>query len=83
MPRPERVTIHKVIVADRRRDGTDYLKSRKVRAQTGSLIKKAGPRPVGAPGRSPRCSDGHGPVSRARIAASLSQVLETKTILEA
>lgn len=38
IPRPERFAIHKLIVADRRRDGPDSLKARKDRAQAAFLI---------------------------------------------
>ncbi len=38
IPRPERFAIHKLIVADRRRDGPDALKARKDRAQAAFLI---------------------------------------------
>jgi hypothetical protein len=39
IPRPERYAIHKLIIADRRRDGPDALKSRKDRAQAAFLIE--------------------------------------------
>ena len=39
VPRPERYAIHKLIVAERRRDGVDSLKSRKDRAQADFLIR--------------------------------------------
>ena len=39
IPRPERFAIHKLIVADRRRDGPDQLKSRKDRLQAAFLIQ--------------------------------------------
>lgn len=39
VPRPERFAIHKLIVADRRRDGPDTLKARKDRAQAEVLIR--------------------------------------------
>jgi hypothetical protein len=38
IPRPERFAIHKLIVADRRKDGPDSLKSRKDRRQAEFLI---------------------------------------------
>lgn len=38
VPRPERFAIHKLIVADRRRDGPDELKARGDRAQAAFLI---------------------------------------------
>jgi hypothetical protein len=39
IPRPERYAIHKLIIADRRREGPDALKSRKDRAQAAFLIE--------------------------------------------
>jgi hypothetical protein len=39
IPRPERYAVHKLIVADRRRQGPDQLKSRKDRAQAALLIE--------------------------------------------
>lgn len=39
VPRPERYAIHKLIVADRRRNGPDELKARKDRAQAAFLIE--------------------------------------------
>ncbi len=39
IPRPERFAIHKLIVADRRRDGPDRMKSRKDRQQAAFLIE--------------------------------------------
>ena len=64
VPRPEHFAIHKLIVADRRRDGPDELKSRKDRAQAAFLIEvlSRGTRPRS--GRSLR--SGHG--ERARLA---------------
>lgn len=39
IPRPERLAIHKLIVADRRRDGPDSLKAHKDRMQASFLIE--------------------------------------------
>ena len=39
VPRPERYAIHKLIVAERRRDGTEAAKARKDRAQADLLIR--------------------------------------------
>lgn len=39
VPRPERFAIHKLIVADRRRDGADSLKAEKDRRQAAFLIE--------------------------------------------
>jgi hypothetical protein len=39
IPRPERFAIHKLIIADRRRDGADSLKARKDRRQAAFLVQ--------------------------------------------
>lgn len=39
IPRPERFAIHKLIVADRRREGTEHIKARKDRAQAAFLVE--------------------------------------------
>lgn len=38
VPRPERFAVHKLIVADRRKDGPESLKSAKDRAQAAYLV---------------------------------------------
>lgn len=81
IPRPERFAIHKLIVADRRRDGPDRFKARKDRAQAAHLIAiLAQDRPddlreayVDARSRGPRW--------RERMDATLSRLPETAAIL--
>jgi hypothetical protein len=81
IPRPERFAIHKLIVADRRRDGPDQFKARKDRAQAAYLIAiLAQDRPddlreayVEAKSRGPRW--------RERLEASLARLPDTAQFL--
>ena len=83
VPRPERFAIHKLIVADRRRGGPDELKSRKDRAQAAFLIAVlAAERPEDL-AEAYETALASGPAWRARIAASLSRMPETKAALDA
>lgn len=82
VPRPERFAIHKLIVADRRRGGPDALKSRKDRAQAAFLIDvlhQDRPEDLAEAYADAREK---GPAWRARIAASLERLPETKRLLE-
>lgn len=80
IPRPERFAIHKLIVADRRRD-QDRLKSAKDRAQAALLIETL------ARDRPDDLAEAHedalsrGPRWRDRIAASLARMPDTAAIL--
>ncbi|SMG22916.1 nucleotidyltransferase family protein [Paracoccus sp. J56] len=82
VPRPERLAIHKLIVADRRRDGPDTLKSRKDRAQAEFLID------VLAEERPDDLRDAYetaleqGPAWRNRLAASLGRMPHLRARLE-
>lgn len=77
LPRPERYAIHKLIVADRRRDGPDALKARKDRAQARFLIE------VLSEERPEDLAEAHaaalasGPAWRARLSATLARMPET------
>jgi hypothetical protein len=81
IPRPERFAIHKLIVADRRRDGPDQFKARKDRAQAAYLTAiLAQDRPddlreayVEAKSRGPRW--------RERLEASLARLPDTAQFL--
>lgn len=74
VPRPERFAIHKLIVADRRRDGPDTLKARKDRAQAEFLIRVlAEDRPEDLREAWQDARD-HGPAWRARLEATLARM---------
>ncbi|PRY88744.1 nucleotidyltransferase family protein [Donghicola tyrosinivorans] len=81
VPRPERYAIHKLIVADRRRDLVDRTKSRKDRAQAAFLIK------VLAQDRPDDLADAYvdalsrGKRWRERISASLALMPDTDALL--
>lgn len=78
IPRPERFAIHKLIVADRRRDGPDSLKAVKDRLQAAFLIE------ILAQDRPDDLLDAWeaaraaGPRWRARLDASLARLPETR-----
>ncbi|MCC5973668.1 MAG: hypothetical protein JJT81_06405 [Rubellimicrobium sp.] len=81
IPRPERFAIHKLIVADRRRDGPDRAKARKDRAQAAHLIE------ILAQDRPDDLRDARddarsrGPRWRERMDASLSRLPRTAAVL--
>lgn len=81
VPRPERFAIHKLIVADRRREGSDSLKARKDRAQAAFLVA------VLAEDRPDDLADawedamGQGPAWRSRIESTLARMPETRARL--
>ncbi len=83
VPRPERFAIHKLIVADRRRDGPETGKARKDRAQAAFLIA------VLAEERPDDLRDAYqaalarGPAWRTRLAASLARMPRVQAQLEA
>jgi hypothetical protein len=83
VPRPERFAVHKLIVADRRRDGPDELKSRKDRAQAAFLIGVLSEERAEDLAEAYEAALACGPAWRARIAASLDRMPETKSLLEA
>ena len=82
LPRPERYAIHKLIIADRRRDGAGSLKSAKDREQAAFLIK------VMAEDRPDDLTDAYaaandvGPRWREHIGNSLKRMRETKAIID-
>lgn len=82
VPRPERFAIHKLIVADRRREGPDALKSRKDRAQAAFLIAVlAEERPTDL-AEAYRDAASRGPAWKSRIAASLARMPDTRALIE-
>ncbi|MGC1488789.1 MAG: GSU2403 family nucleotidyltransferase fold protein, partial [Albidovulum sp.] len=82
IPRPERFAIHKLIVADRRRDGPDSLKAVKDRMQAAFLIE------VLAEDRPDELAEAYqdalaiGPRWRERLQSSLARLPEAKDRLE-
>jgi hypothetical protein len=81
VPRPERFAIHKLIVADRRRDGPDSAKSGKDRAQAAFLIDVlAEERPIELL-EAYNSAKERGASWRSRIAASLERMPTTGEIL--
>jgi hypothetical protein len=83
IPRPERFAIHKLIVADRRLEGVDSLKSRKDRAQAAFLIEVlADQRPYELAEAYQAALD-QGPAWRSRLSTTLERMASTRTVLEA
>jgi hypothetical protein len=82
VPRPERYAIHKLIVADRRRGGPDELKSRKDRAQAAFLIEILSEERAQDLAEAYEAALESGPSWRARIAASLDRMPESKLRLK-
>ena len=81
VPRPERFAIHKLIVADRRRDGPDSAKASKDRAQAAFLIEVlADERPVELVDAYHSALE-RGATWRKRIAASLERMPVSKETL--
>lgn len=82
IPRPERYAIHKLIVADRRRDGAGSLKSSKDREQAAFLIDAmAQDRPDDLV-EAYRTAMDVGPRWRQHIDTSLKRMPQTKALLE-
>jgi hypothetical protein len=82
IPRPERYAIHKLIVADRRKDGPDSLKAAKDRAQAAFLIEAlAEDRPDDLV-EAYSDADARGPRWRERLAATLARMPGTRAQLE-
>lgn len=82
IPAPERLAVHKLIVADRRRGGGDALKSVKDRGQAAFLIEAlAEDRPDDLL-EAYQDALSRGPKWRARIEATLARMPETRAVLE-
>jgi hypothetical protein len=83
VPRPERFAIHKLIVADRRRDGPDELKARKDRAQAAFLVDALGDERPEDLADAYRTALANGPAWRTRLAATLARMPRTAERLAA
>lgn len=77
-PRPERFAIHKLIVADRRLEGRDSLKSRKDLLQAETLIALLARDRPGDLAEAYRDAVARGPRWRARIESSLERSAEAR-----
>lgn len=82
IPRPERYAIHKLIIADRRRDGAGNLKSAKDREQAAFLIEAMAEDRPDDLARAYASAREVGPRWREHIARSLARMPETKDILD-
>ncbi|MFT3975444.1 MAG: GSU2403 family nucleotidyltransferase fold protein [Amaricoccus sp.] len=74
VPRPERFAIHKLIVADRRREGPEALKARKDRAQAAFLIDVLAEERPDDLAEAYAAALANGPSWRARLAATLARM---------
>lgn len=83
VPRPERFAIHKLIVAERRREGAGSLKSRKDRAQAAFLIDVLAEEMPDALADADRAARDKGPAWRAALENSLDRLPGTRGKLEA
>ncbi len=81
VPRPERYAIHKLIIADRRRDGAGSLKASKDREQAAFLIEAMAEDRPDDLSRAYATAMGVGPRWREHIENSLKRMQETKDIL--
>lgn len=82
VPRPERYAIHKLIIADRRRDGAGSLKSAKDREQATFLIEAMAEDRPDDLARAYATALTIGPRWREHIDNSLKRLPETKSILD-
>ncbi|MBF9034234.1 hypothetical protein HKCCE2091_08270 [Rhodobacterales bacterium HKCCE2091] len=82
VPRPERFAIHKLIVAERRRDGPDAVKSRKDRAQAAFLIRHFAEEDPWLIAEAYQEAMEKGPSWREKIGRSLERMPEVRTAME-
>ena len=82
VPRPERFAIHKLIVADRRRDGAGSLKSAKDREQAAFLVEAMAEERPDELALAYEAALDVGPRWREHIGNALKRMPKTKTILE-
>ncbi|MEM7744845.1 MAG: GSU2403 family nucleotidyltransferase fold protein [Pseudomonadota bacterium] len=83
VPQPARYAIHKLIVADRRREGADAMKARKDRAQAAFLVDVLAEEDPDALGEALEEARGRGTAWRTRIDATLARLPETAARLTA
>lgn len=81
IPRPERFAVHKLIVADRRREGPDALKARKDRAQAAFLVEVLAEERPDDLAEAWEDARGRGPRWRERLDRTLSRLPETAATL--
>ena len=81
VPRPERYAIHKLIIADRRRDGAGSLRASKDREQAAFLIAAMAQDRPDDLSRAYTAAKQFGPRWREHIANSLKRMPDTMTIL--
>lgn len=81
VPRPERYAVHKLIIADRRRDGAGSLKASKDREQAAFLIEAMAEDRPDDLSRAYATAMGVGPRWREHIANSLKRMPDTMKIL--
>ena len=82
IPRPERFAIHKLIIADRRKDGPNSLKAVKDRAQAAFLIEALAEDRPDDLAEAYRDAAARGPRWRERLAATLQRMPDTRAQLE-
>jgi len=82
VPRPERYAIHKLIIADRRREGAGRLKSSKDREQAAFLIEAMAEDRPDDLSRAFAAALEVGPRWRAHIGNSLKRMQKTRAVLE-
>ncbi len=82
IPTPERYAIHKLIVADRRRSGTEGLKAIKDRAQAEFLIEVLNEQRPGELAEAYEEARNNGPKWRARLDATLDRLPESRKFLD-
>jgi hypothetical protein len=81
IPRPERFAVHKLIVADRRREGPDALKARKDRAQAAFLVEVLAEERPDELAEAWEDARGRGPRWRERLDRTLARLPETAATL--
>lgn len=81
VPRPEAFAVHKLIVADRRKEGSDSLKAEKDRRQAALLIRVLSEDRPDELAEAFEEARGRGPRWRARIDATLARMPRTAQVL--